>query len=198
MSEQSLNNLEPQLWVDRYADQLFRYALIRVNKRETAEDLVQETFISGLKQKSSFRAESTEKTWLYTILKNKIIDYYRSNEKKYSGKFYDINDEHGTDRYFHHEGSRTGTWKENQQTIIFNESADNQLLSGEFYTILQNCIERLPDKWATVFRLKNIEELETKTICKELNLSSSNLWVIIHRAKLQMQECMKNNWVNEK
>ncbi len=196
MSVKSQQQLEPEKWVDRYADQLFRYTISRVNKTEIAEDLVQETFISGLKQKENFRAESSEKTWLYTILKNKIIDYYRSSEKKFSGKFYDINNVQGSYRYFYHEGKQEGSWLESNRSTSFSDS-DKELINSEFYEILRYCLEVLPDKWATVFRLKNIDELESKSICKELNISASNLWVIIHRAKLQLQECMENNWINE-
>ncbi len=72
-----MNNLEPNSWVDNYADYLYRYAQSRVNDSAVAEDLVQETFLSAWKARERFEGRSSEKTWLSSILKNKIIDYYR-------------------------------------------------------------------------------------------------------------------------
>jgi len=74
--------LAPSSWVEKYVDSPFNHAILRVNDREVARDLVQETFLSALQNLSSFREESSEKTWLFAILKNKIIDHYRRRAKE--------------------------------------------------------------------------------------------------------------------
>ena len=194
MTKNLKHRCEPNNWIGLYSDQLYRFALSRVNNNQLAEDLVQETFISALKSLKGFKGESTEKTWLYSILRNKVIDYYRSSEKKMASKFYDINDEKGTDHFFYSEGKSSGEWVRGHEPTSFHEAADQPLERIEFMQILKLCMELLPMKWAEVFRMKNIEEFDSKEICKELEITPSNLWVIIHRAKLQMRECMEKNW----
>lgn len=194
MPAQQKYTCNPNNWVEQYSDQLFRFALVRVNKRELAEDLVHDTFVSALNSLKGFKGESSEKTWLYSILRNKIIDYYRSSEKKMTSKFYNIDDGSGNDRYFYSEGKTQGGWIEDKAPGNFYESADQPLEREEFMQILKLCMDFLPFKWAEVFRMKNMEELNSKEICKELEITPSNLWVIIHRAKLQLRECMEERW----
>lgn len=194
MENESPNTCQPDKWVERYADQLFRFAMSRVNHAEKAEDLVQDTFMSALNNLKGFKGNSSELTWLYTILRNKIIDYYRSGEKKHASKFYKLDDDSGVDHFFYTEGKNEGAWVEGNGPTKFYEAADKPLEREEFQSILKICMGLLPFKWSEVFRMKTIEELDSKEICKELGITSSNLWVIIHRAKLQMRECMENRW----
>ena len=74
---QTENTLNPKEWVKNYSDTLYRFAALRVNDEETAKDLIQETFLAALRNAESYRGEISEKNWLFTILKNKIIDHYR-------------------------------------------------------------------------------------------------------------------------
>ena len=75
--------LNPDSWVDLYADYLFNYAIARVSDAEIAKDLVQETFFAGLNSAKNYKGDAAERTWLIAILKRKVIDYYRkSNSKK--------------------------------------------------------------------------------------------------------------------
>ena len=62
---------------------------------------------------------------------------------------------------------------------------------------IDDCIDHLPEKYAMVFRMKTIQEFETEEICKELDITPSNLWVIIHRARTQLRSCMEKNWFNK-
>lgn len=197
---QEMSNQEPKYicnphkWVDLYADQLFSFALKRVNKRELAEDLVHDAFVAALKNVTQFKGESSELTWLYSILRNKIIDSYRSKEKKMASKFYNIDEASGYDKFFYVEGDKRGRWQSNQSVNLVYEAADQSFEREEFMMVLKLCMGNLPFKWSEVFRMKTIEEMDTKEICKELTITPSNLWVIIHRAKLQLKECMEKNW----
>ena len=75
------HTLNPENWVDHYGDFLFRYAVVRIYSPEVAEDLVQDTFVSAIEAKNRFQGMSTEKTWLVSILKRKIVDYFRNQSK---------------------------------------------------------------------------------------------------------------------
>ncbi len=89
---QKSNPLDPEKWIDNYADYLYNYAYFRVHNKDVSQDIVQETFISALKAKESFRGDSSELTWLLAILKRKVIDHFRKvgsgKEKTISRRVY--------------------------------------------------------------------------------------------------------------
>ncbi|QMU63456.1 MAG: sigma-70 family RNA polymerase sigma factor [Flavobacteriaceae bacterium] len=178
--------LSPDKWVDNYADYLFNYATVRINNPDLAKDLVQDTFFAGLKSAKNFQGKSTERTWLISILKRKIIDYYRKiNSKKgqteIKGSFYD-------------NGENEGNWIEERVPQSWGNDAEKSIESEELQKVIDYCISKLPEKYAMVFKLKTIQEFETEEICKELDITPSNLWVIIHRARTQLRDCIENNW----
>ncbi len=183
--------INPEEWVNNYGDYLYNYAYTRVSSKETAEDLVQETFISGLKSVSSFRGDSTALTWLMSILKRKIIDYYRKKSNK---------KEHNLSSFsspFQDEEGIKGHWILERAPKDWQRESNSPLREEEFNRIMEICLAGLPAKWRGVFVLKVMEELETSEVCKEMGCTSSNLWVILHRARLKLRECIENNWLNE-
>ncbi len=199
MGKRIIYECDPQCWVDAYADELYRFAFSRINNSEQAEDLVQETFFSALKNLDNFRRDCTEKTWLYNILRNKVTDYYRKNNRSEiresnSGK--EIDNEHFYQRFFNSDGMFSGHWKAEAIPNHWDISADQDILSKEFMTLLKDCLSYLPYKQAEVFRLMNMEDFSTEEVCKELSVSASNLWVLIHRAKLQLRECLEKKGID--
>ncbi|NBC83428.1 MAG: sigma-70 family RNA polymerase sigma factor [Bacteroidetes bacterium] len=186
MTVKNKHTLRPEKWVDNYSDYLYQYAKVRINDDETAMDLVQDTFLSALKARDNFEGRSSEKTWLVAILKRKIIDVYR---KKSTDKEAPVLD------HFREEGDNKGAWKPDHLPQLIDLDEAGKMDSREFMQILQQCIERLPDKWAATFTLRIMEELETEEVCKELNLTASNLWVILHRARVKMRECLEKYWI---
>ncbi len=200
MAEPVKHTCNPEQWVTAYSDEFFRFAMFRVKKREVAEDLVQDTFLSGLGALPRFRGDCTEKSWLYNILRNKIIDHFRkkvNQEIKKSDALSDMDDETFFSFFFHKDGSKLGEWKEDVSPKKWELAADSIMEKEEFMEILHYCLARLPEVQSKVFSLKNIEEFTTKEICKELGLTASNLWTIIHRAKLQLRGCLENRWLKE-
>ena len=87
-----------------------------------------------------------------------------------------------------------GDWLEERVADPFDKTAEDVIENSELGDAIYDCLSKLPEKQATVFRMKTIEGLETETICNELNITASNLWVIIHRARISMAECMEKNW----
>jgi len=178
--------LNPDKWIDLYADYLFNFTISRVNDREIAQDLVQDTFLAALKSMKNFKGEANERTWLISILKRKIIDYYRkinSNKGKAEVRITSYND-----------SETDGDWLEERVADPFDKTAEDTLQNTELGEAIFKCLSKLPEKQAEVFRMKTIEGLETEDICKELNITASNLWVIIHRARTAMAACLKENW----
>ena len=183
MSDREIN---PNKWIDLYSDYLFNYTITRVNDREVAQDLVQDTFFAGLKSMKNFKGEASERTWLISILKRKIIDHYRkinSNKGKAEVRM-----------NFNFDGEDEGDWIEQRVADPFDKTAENKLENEELGLAIHNCINKLPAKQAEVFKMKTLLGYDTETICNELGITASNLWVIIHRARTSLTACLEENW----
>lgn len=199
MAKQAKHTCKPEKWVDNYADEFLRFTILRVSSKDEAEDLVQETFFSALKSRANFRGDSSEKTWLYNILKNKIIDHYRKHKNKpvNSGNLSSEDDENDNffERFFIESGAKEGAWNMNNAPGKYGDITTDPIEKEEFLSILNSCIERMPDLWQNIFKMKYFLELSGKEICKENEITSSNLWVIVHRSKLQLRGCLEKNWL---
>ena len=179
------HQLDPNKWIDLHSDYLFNYTISRVNDREIAKDLVQDTFFAGLNSMKNFKGEASERTWLISILKRKIIDYYRKiNSNKGKAEV----------RMTYNSDENEGEWLEERVADTFEKNAEEDLLNTELEDAIYNCLSKLPVKQATVFKMKTILGYETEVICNELSITPSNLWVILHRARVTMAECMEKNW----
>lgn len=179
------HQLDPNKWIDLHSDYLFNYTLSRVNDREIAKDLVQDTFFAGLNSLKNFKGEASERTWLISILKRKIIDYYRKiNSTKGKAEV----------RMSYNSDENEGEWLEQRVADVYEKNAEENLVNTELEEAIYDCLGKLPEKQATVFKMKTILGYETDVICNELNITPSNLWVILHRSRVSMAECMEKNW----
>lgn len=184
-----MNVLNPDQWIDRFGDLLFQYALPRVNDTLLAEDLVQDTFLSAYRSRSLFRGETSEKNWLFTILKRKIIDHYRKKSSATEALPEEIDEE----EWF----TESGAWR--PETVPGRwERVHEDLENRELAETLEKCQNHLREKQKQVYILKYLEEMDGDEICKVLGISSSNYWILIHRARLQMRDCMEKHWFNKK
>ena len=182
------HDLKPAKWVDLYADYMYQYAYSRISDHEKAKDLVQDTFLSALKAMSNFEGRSNERTWLTAILKRKIIDYYRKiNSKKGKAEI---------TMSFYQDGEKKGDWLEESVPQDWDNEIERSMESIELRDAITLCIDLLPEKYAMVFKMRTLQQIETAEICKELEISASNLWVIIHRARTQLRKCLEESWFN--
>ncbi|PWJ58792.1 RNA polymerase sigma-70 factor (ECF subfamily) [Dyadobacter jejuensis] len=173
-------------WVNTHGDALYAFAVTRIKDKELSKDLVQETFIAAWKGFKQFRGEASVKSWLFSILKNKIADHFR--RQKWSAT--EIGDYNDQDPFFDaHEH-----WAKTTSPKTWEDGADTLLENQEFYKVLDYCQGKLNTIQRAVFSLKYVEEMGTDMITDELNLSQANYWVIMHRAKLQLRACMESNW----
>jgi RNA polymerase sigma-70 factor (ECF subfamily) len=182
----SKHEINANKWIDRYSDYLFNYTITRVRDRDTAQDLVQDTFFAGLKSMKNFKGEASERTWLISILKRKIIDHYRKINSKKGQAEVKMN--------FSTDGENEGSWLEERVEDPFDKTAEDTLENTELGLAIHGCLDKLPEKQAQVFKMKTILGYETEAICNELDITASNLWVIIHRARTTMASCLEKNW----
>ena len=179
------NALHPESWVDKYADYLYNYAIVRVNDNELAKDLVQETFVAGLNSAKNFKGTASERTWLVAILKRKVIDHYRKiNSKKGKAEV----------RISYKDGNEEGRWLEEQVADPFSKSENDSIENEELGEAIQECIMKLPPKQAQVFTMKTIQGISTEDICNELDINPSNLWVLVFRARTALMNCLNTSW----
>jgi len=180
-------------WVDDHADHVFNYVAARVNDTETAKDLVQDTFLAALKSKDKLREQSSIRTWLFAITRNKLIDHYRRQTTSAAFR-QPLNEESVTDSFFETEGIKRGRWLQGSAPTDWNVDLSTVAERNQFRTILSQCVDKLPENGRAVFSMKYLDDLSSKEICKELDITPSNYWVLIHRAKLQLRKCMEVNW----
>lgn len=172
-------------WVQLYSDGLYSWALHKTSNKETAEDLVQETFLVAVKSAEQFRGDSNPKTWLFSILNNKINDHFR---KSYRNPV--ISDDAIIDLIF----DETEHWKESQKPQPWLTEQSNLFDDAEFQAEWQKCLQRLPAHWNAAVQLKFIDEKKSEEVCQELAITDTNFWQILHRAKLQLRKCLELNW----
>ncbi len=185
----NLNQLsDPEIWVDDYADSLYRYALARVKDPSVAEDLVQETFLAALGARKNFKGQSTTRTWLIAILKHKIIDHIRKKTREQdSDKLESLTD--GIDINFADRGDwhlRPTKWAKNPIKLYEQK---------EFMDVLYRCLAELPERQATAFMLREMDGLSTDEICKELGITATNSWVMLYRARMTLRRCLETRWM---
>lgn len=179
-------------WVLDYTGEMRSWAVYRVNDAALAEDLVQETFLAAFRAYASFQHRSSAKTWLFSILNRKIYDHYRSiyrdaaaaekEEKVLLTTLFD--DGHWRDE------TAPKTWEADGE-------ATNLLDDAEFQQILAECMARLPQKWRVAMESKYLTDKDSPAICQELAISTTNFWQMLHRAKLQLRQCLERNWFLE-
>ena len=183
---------DPERWVDEHGDYLFKYAMIRLRDPAKAEDAVQETFLAALKGGQKFQGRSAEKSWLVGILKNKIFDYFRKAGRETSFTDLEFYRDEESDRFVA-DGLGQGGWIHElgpQEWHNQGESLDNEL----FWQTYRDCAGKLPKKVAVVFTLREVDGVESKEICALLAISESNLWVMLHRARMALRRCLETNW----
>lgn len=187
----SSSRVNPERWVQEYGDMLFGYVALRVRDRVIAQDLVQETFLAAIKARDSFGGRSTERAWLFGILRNKLTDYYRLQGREVPLTNLDsIPEEQGA---FGESGLTKDGWVHGVAPKAW-DTPEEILSSKEFQEILKRCLSRLPDKVAQVFLLREIDGVSSDEICKDLGVSPNNVWVMLHRARMGLRRCLEVHW----
>ncbi len=179
--------LNPETWVDHYGDYLYRFVIARVRDPSVAEDLVQETFLAALDSIKSFASRSSPKTWLTGILKHKIVDYFRRKAKEPSG-----DDIETSVQVIEGLFDAQGRWK--AEPVEWAANPQDLYEKQEFIKALNDCLSQLSSRLASVFILREIIGETTEEICKVLDVTPTNCWVMLHRARMYLRSCLEVGW----
>lgn len=176
---------DPARWVDHHGDVLLRFALSRVGRREVADDLVQETFLAAWRTRASFDGRASLGTWLCSILRRKIVDYYRSVGRE--RQMAEVPSDEAGPLF-----SKRGRWLE---TIAnWKESPEQLAENCEFWAVMDGCLANLPSHLAEAFQLRAILLTSMEEVCAATGVTPKNLSVRLHRARLLLRRCLDQKW----
>ena len=174
---------DPEQWLEEHGDALYAYAMRGTGRQELAEDLVQDTLLAAWKHRDTFRGDASRRTWLIAILRRRLIDEVRKQKTREKlpvlqtvVKWFD--DQQRWNPKPGHWGHHPGSSLENQ----------------EFWDVLYGCMDGLPPDQAEAFNLRTLNQCSTQDCCKKLGVSTSNLGVRLHRARLALRRCLELRW----
>lgn len=175
--------------VAEYRDYLYKFARLQLRNEAWAEDAVSETLLAALAKPQAFDNRSQLKTWLIGILKHKVVDALRHHGREVtsSGSAEDDDADPMELLNFKADGhfvEAPADWGNPEQHTS----------SRQFFEILEACTEKLPAVQGRLFLMREWLELSSDEICKELDMTPTNLYVQLHRARLRLRECLEMNW----
>lgn len=185
---------DPSQWLEKHGNVLYRFALQRTDDQSVAEDLVQETFLAALKGMAQFSGDSNEQTWLVGILKNKIMDHFRSAAHEARLDHPEVLAEEPDDNFVH-VGADRGTWQPARRPLEWMVDPDDPAERKEFWEHLERCLKGLDQRLAKVFTLRELQEIEYQEVCNTLAVSPTNLRVMLYRARKLLRGCLEKNWI---
>ncbi len=173
-------------WVEAFGDLLFRFARLRIDDRHVCEELVQETFLAALKAKDNFKGQCEFATWLVGILKHKLMDHFRRQQREQTEK---LPDDEAVEAMFH----PYGKWKKFPRR--WHIDPQDSAMESELLPALQRCMEALPESQRRAFAISVMDEQKSGDICKTLGVSATNLYVLLYRARLRLRECLEKKGI---
>ena len=193
MSEASAQAASP-LWDDASITairrDMLRFARMQLRDAAAAEDMVQEALMAAMTSAKSFAGRSAFKTWVFAILRNKIVDRIRQRCREAPLPEAGDNEAEDFDGLFEADGhwaDKPADWGDPERSFE----------QGRFFDVLELCMKALPENLSRVFLMREVLEMETEEICKELAISSSNCWVVLYRARMRLRECLQLKWFGQ-
>jgi RNA polymerase sigma-70 factor (TIGR02943 family) len=182
------SSLEDEL--SGFRSDMLRFARLQLRDDYAAEEAVQDAFVSALDNLHKFDHRAQLKTWVFSILRNKVIDIIKSRARTAAREVYLI-EELSADEQF----DEYGGWQEETMPSEWGDP-ERSFENTQFWQVFQFCLNRLPENTARVFMMREILGFDTKEICQELAISLSNCWVVLHRARMALQLCLGERWFN--
>jgi len=174
------------LLLDQHWEPLCRYARSRVRDQAAVEDVVQETVLAALRDHERFRDEAAVRTWLIGILRHKIADHWRQLHRR---------ETHESDEIIDVLFDERGSWRRRPGEWIPDPARLSE--DGDFWAVVEGCLDGLPSQARSVFALRVIDGLSGDGVCKALGISATNLWVLLHRARLRLRACLEKHWFSD-
>lgn len=194
MEASNNTNLTDPVFLKELRIQMLKFAILQLRDEALAEDAVQEALIGALKNAKSFSRRSALKTWVFAILKNKIADELRKRKRtvEASRLLRDNEDEENLDELFNNKGF----WQVDERPAAWSQPMES-VKNDHFWRVFETCLSGLPENQSRLFMMREFIELDSTEICENLNITTSNLHVMLYRARLRLRECLENHWFSE-
>lgn len=183
---------QPELWLDRYGDLLFRDAMVRLGDRAAASDVVQETLLAALRgvRKGGFDGRVEFHHWLRAILRNKVVDHIR---KRVRERPFDLSDPEGIGETLLYKMTGVPTTSPENWAFDLETAFERE----EFWAAFEACMSDLVDIQRSVFTMKVLDGVSTEEVCNVFSITSNNMGVVLHRARQALQNCLQGKWFVE-
>ena len=190
--QELIQQLQNPVFLMDLRQQMIKFAILQLASFQQAEDVVQEALTSAFQHVYSFTGRASFKTWVFAILKNKIVDMIRQKSRlvTMSELFKDEESELSIDELF----DASGHWHKYEAPQAW-QSPEEMVEQQEFWIIFDACLNHLPAKYAQVFMLREMIELSSDEICEKLELTVSHLNVLMYRSRTRLRECLENKWL---
>jgi RNA polymerase sigma-70 factor (ECF subfamily) len=180
----------PETWLEQHGSALYRFALLRLRDAQKAEEVVQDTLVAALQSYARFKGGASVRTWLIGILKHKIMDQFRQEAREAPLESTDYlsadTDLFAEEDFF----DSKGNWREK---ISDWGNPEENLERSQLIAILQRCLDALPKRLGQLFMMREVMEESTETICQELEISPTNVWTMLYRARMGLRQCLDQN-----
>jgi RNA polymerase sigma-70 factor (ECF subfamily) len=163
--------------VHAYLPQILRAALGAGLDRPLAEDVTQSTFATFIESAHRFEGRSHVRTWLFGILYKKIAEAWRRQRRD--------RETDDIDEVFEQRFDRNGFWTRPPRPV------DADVFDKEVRKGIDECLEQVPFKQRMAFVLREVEELDSEQICNILEVTRTNLGVLLHRVRNRLRECLE-------
>lgn len=191
MSTESAPDILTEAIVAEHGDYLFGYAKARLRRREAAEDAVQETLLAVVQRPADFAAAPNPRAWLVGILRHKIVDQFRRGSRETPISALADDDEEDISRCFdvaEHWIGGPVSWKSHPGALLRDK---------RFLAVFRGCLDKLPGKLGSVFVMREVDGEECEEVCETLNITSTNLYASLHRARFRLRACVEKHWLAE-
>ncbi|TPE47913.1 RNA polymerase factor sigma-70 [Maribrevibacterium harenarium] len=187
------NRFHDPAFLTSLREQMFKFALLQVRDEQIAEDAVQEAMLSAYLHIDRFARQSALKTWVFSILKNKLIDILRKEKRTTAASQLEQGNGLQGDELLESLFTENGHWQKSERPVKWDQP-EHGTENAQFWKIFELCLEALPAKYGRFFMMREFLELDTDAICHTEDISVSNLNVTLYRARVRLRECLENNW----
>ena len=171
---------------------MLRFAKLQVRDDAMAEDLVHDAIEAALRHSSSFEGRSTLKSWVFAILRNRIIDHLRQANRTVSLSSL-VEDNEDWQERFESMFNERGGWLDDSKPHAW-PSPEESMQTRQFWVVFEACLNHLPANTGRVFMMREFLGFEAREICAQLGISTNNCYVVLHRARQKLRGCMESGW----
>ena len=182
--------LHDPAFVHSLRTQMIKFAQLHLGDAHAAEDAVQEALAGAWVAQGRFAGRSALKTWVFAILKNKIADALRLRQRSVdASSLLQDDEEQSMDDFF----DARGHWLSSAAPQVWDSPHDS-LHQQQFWAVLEICLDGMPAGQARAFMMREFMGFETDEICATLAVNNNHFFVLMHRARLRLRECLDQRW----